>query len=224
MEQNMEATIYNAFATPIYKSSIGRDFTQEEIKFLFEQAHGADRFDGVWVTNDREILENEILSDLKYRIQVNLDNYFKNIYNTSDDVGLALTSSWVTRLDKGDYHTAHAHQNSIVSGVVYVSLQELDGTMFYRPGVKRWSFNSNEENYYNSDTFAMMAKPGDIILFPSELLHFVPTVTEDVTRVAISINSFFKGTMGAPVPYGTLIHVNSNDGCKKGCKNCKCKS
>jgi len=220
MEQNMEATIYNPFATPIYKSSIGRDFTQEELQFLFDQAHGADRFDGVWVTNDREILENEILSDIKYRIQVNLDNYFKNVYDTSDDVGLALTSSWVTRLDKGDHHPPHAHQNSIVSGVVYVSLQQIDGTMFFRPGIKKWSFNLREENYYNSDTYAVQAQVGDIVLFPSELIHFVPVITEDVTRVAISINSFFQGTMGAPVPYGTLISIND----KKCGKNCKCKS
>jgi uncharacterized protein (TIGR02466 family) len=223
MEQNMEATIYNPFATPVYKSSIGRDFTKEEMEFLKKQAFKADRFDGVWVTNDREILENEILSDIKHRIQVNLDTYFKNVYDTSDNVGLALTSSWVTRLDKGDHHPAHAHQNSIVSGVLYVSLAEMDGTMFYRPGVKRWSLNLREQNYYNSDTYAVAAKPGDIVLFPSELIHFVPVVTEDVTRIAISINSFFQGTMGAPVPYGTLISINDKS-CKKGCKNCKCKS
>lgn len=223
MEQDMEATIYNPFATPIYKSSIGRDFTQEEMDFLLEQAHNADKFDVHYVTKDRAILDNEILSDIKHRAQVNLNNYFKNIYDTSDDVSLELTSSWVTRLDKGDHHPPHAHQNSIVSGIIYVSLQQIDGTMFFRPGVKRWSLNPREEGYWNADTFAVQTQVGDILLFPSDLLHFVPVVTEDVARVAISINSFFKGTMGSPVPYGTLISINDKS-CKKGCKNCKCKS
>ncbi len=220
METNMEATIYNPFGTPVYKSSLGRDFTQEEMNFLVEQANNAYKFEGVWVTDDRLILDNPILSDIKERIQINLDAYLSNVYATTDDVRLTLTSSWVTRLEKGDHHPPHAHQNSVVSGVLYVSLAELDGTMFFRPGVKRWSLNNKEENYYNSDTYAAVAKPGDIVLFPSELLHFVPTVTEDVTRIAISINSFFKGTMGRAVPNGTLINI----GGERECKNCKCKS
>jgi ectoine hydroxylase-related dioxygenase (phytanoyl-CoA dioxygenase family) len=95
--------------------------------------------------------------------------------------------------------------------------------MFFRPGVKRWSLNPREESYWNADTFAVQTQVGDMLLFPSDLLHFVPTVTEDVARVAISINSFFQGTMGTPVPYGTLISINDKK-CGKGCKNCKCKS
>ncbi len=228
METNMEAIVYNPFGTPVYKSSIGRDFTQEEMDFLIEQANNTQQFDGVRVTDDRLILDNPILSDIKDRIQINLDTYLKSVYDTTDDVRLRLTSSWITKLEKGDHHPPHAHQNSVVSGVLYVSLASIDGTMFFRPGVKRWSLNNREENYYNSDTYAAVAKPGDIVLFPSDLIHFVPTVTEDVTRIAISINSFFQGTIGRAVPNGTLIHIGGEEGCKKGCKkgckNCKCKS
>jgi len=223
MEKNMEATIYNPFATPIYKSSIGRDFTKEELEFLTQKAYEGVRHDGNWVTDDKGILDYDVMSDIKQKLQTNLDNYLESIYTTSDDVRLVPVISWVTRCDKGNYHPPHNHQNSVASAIIYVSVGDVDGTIFFRPGMKRWDLTPREETYYNADTYYSPAKPGGIAIFPSDIMHYVPTVMHDVTRIAISVNTFFEGSIGR-AHGGTLLNFKSDKKCGKDCKNCKCKS
>ena len=42
----------------------------------------------------------------------------------------------------------------------------------------------------------MPVKTGDIVLFPSNLMHSVPKTEHDHTRVSLAFNSFWEGELG----------------------------
>jgi ectoine hydroxylase-related dioxygenase (phytanoyl-CoA dioxygenase family) len=50
--------------------------------------------------------------------------------------------------------------------------------------------------FLNHAIFRIKPEIGDLILFPSHLLHSVDTVTTDETRISLSFNVFFKGELG----------------------------
>jgi hypothetical protein len=43
----------------------------------------------------------------------------------------------------------------------------------------------------------MNVSEGELLLFPSDLTHDVPTVTGDVERISISFNTFLVGKIGS---------------------------
>jgi ectoine hydroxylase-related dioxygenase (phytanoyl-CoA dioxygenase family) len=49
---------------------------------------------------------------------------------------------------------------------------------------------------FNCDKFSWKVGKGDIILFPSSLVHSVSPNTQDQTRVSLSFNTFIKGSLG----------------------------
>jgi len=75
---------------------------------------------------------------------------------------------WVNFSKKNSHITSHSHQG-IVSGIVYVNNFEKAPTIF------------------NKD-FSYIGKPGEILLFPSNLKHEVPKQITDTERVTISFN------------------------------------
>ena len=145
------------------------------------------------------MLAHDELKDLQTIIQQHLDNYFKAVYNTSNNVALQITQSWLTLSRKGESHHSHTHPNSVVSGVLYVNVAGNDGINFYRNEENLWfELEPSETNYYNSYKIHVATKVGDLVLFPSSVKHGVNKVTEDIKRVSLSFNTFFSGEMGNP--------------------------
>ena len=130
-------------------------------------------------------------------LQENLDNFFRIVFKTSNDVQLKITQSWLTSSVKGQSHHAHTHPNSIVSGVLYINLAPHDGISFYRNEDNQWyELLRKEDSYYNAYRYFIQTSVGDIVLFPSNVQHGVQQVTENIERVSLSFNSFFSGEMG----------------------------
>lgn len=98
-----------------------------------------------------------------------------------EEMAWAIKEIWINRMETGGAQKMHNHANSFVSGVVY--LTETDpsaATVFYRQ-VGAQSFllaNENERceiGPFNSPIFRMPpVQPGDMVLFPSYMMHEVP--------------------------------------------------
>lgn len=98
-----------------------------------------------------------------------------------EELAWAVKEIWMNRMVEGGAQKMHNHANSFVSGVIY--LTEVDpsaATVFYRPTATTSFVMSNENKRceigpYNAPVFRMPATaPGDMVLFPSYLLHEVP--------------------------------------------------
>lgn len=96
-------------------------------------------------------------------------------------LGWAVKEMWVNVLDYGGRQAMHNHANSFISGVVYLTPTHPDSrTVFMKsPGGTDFSFKndhaSKQQGPYCSDKWiSPLPEPGDLILFPSYLMHAVP--------------------------------------------------
>lgn len=102
---------------------------------------------------------------------------------------------WINVLRSGGSQAVHNHANCFVSGVLYLSASHPSSpTMFVRSlGGREFAFRNTHAGAgvgpYTADKWAApAAEPGDLILFPSYLLHEVPIHRGDV-RVSLAFNA-----------------------------------
>lgn len=96
-------------------------------------------------------------------------------------IGWALKEMWVNVLDTGGRQAMHNHANSFISGVAYLTPTHPDSrTVFMKsPGGTDFAFKNDHAGVvtgpYNADKWiSPTPQPGDIVLFPSYLMHAVP--------------------------------------------------
>jgi hypothetical protein len=118
-------------------------------------------------------------------------------------LGWSLKEMWVNVLDKGGRQAMHNHANSFISGVVYLTATHPDArTVFMKaPGGNEFSFKNDHAavttGAYNADKWISPApEPGDLVLFPSYLMHAVPAnpgerrITMSFNAIPTSLNSW----------------------------------
>ncbi len=96
-------------------------------------------------------------------------------------IGWSLKEMWVNVLDQGGRQAMHNHANSFVSGVVYLTPTEAGSeTVFMKsPGGTDFAFRNDHAGMtpgpYSADKWVSPpAGAGDMVLFPSYLMHAVP--------------------------------------------------
>jgi hypothetical protein len=110
-------------------------------------------------------------------------------------LGWSLKEMWGNVLDQGGRQAMHNHANSFISGVGYLTHTH-DGarTVFMKsPGGTEFSFKNDHAGVvtgpYNADRWiSMPPEPGDIVLFPSYLMHAVPTNPGE-RRITLAFNA-----------------------------------
>ena len=96
-------------------------------------------------------------------------------------MGWSVKEMWVNFLDTGGRQAMHNHANSFASGVVYLTPTHPDSrTVFMKsPGGSDFAFKNDHARMtpgpYNADKWiSPQPEPGDLVLFPSYLMHAVP--------------------------------------------------
>ena len=96
-------------------------------------------------------------------------------------MGWSVKEMWVNFLDTGGRQAMHNHANSFASGVVYLTPTHPDSrTVFMKsPGGADFAFKNDHARMtpgpYNADKWiSPQPEPGDLVLFPSYLMHAVP--------------------------------------------------
>jgi len=110
-------------------------------------------------------------------------------------LGWSLKEMWVNVLDTGGRQAMHNHANSFISGVVYLTRTHADArTVFMKsPGGTDFAFKNDHAgvatNSYNADKWISPApNPGDVVLFPSYLMHAVP-MNAGERRISLAFNA-----------------------------------
>ena len=110
-------------------------------------------------------------------------------------MGWSLKEMWVNVLDPGGHQAMHNHANSFISGVVYLTPTHPGSqTVFMRsPGGTDFLFRNDHNGMtpgeYSADKWISPAPtPGDLILFPSYLMHAVPP-NQGERRITLSFNA-----------------------------------
>jgi hypothetical protein len=110
-------------------------------------------------------------------------------------LGWSLKEMWVNVLDTGGRQAMHNHANSFISGVAYLTRSHPDArTVFMKsPGGAEFTFKNDHAavttGTYNADKWISMApEPGDVVLFPSYLMHAVPANPGE-RRISLAFNA-----------------------------------
>lgn len=114
-------------------------------------------------------LDNELMKPIEDKINLHLATY-AIAYGCSD---IYMTNSHIVIQYEDSELTKHSHPGSVVSGVVYLKADEQSSSIyFYNPNPFA-SFTSrlDDDSEYLRETVKLSPKTGDMILFPSWLLH-----------------------------------------------------
>ena len=99
-------------------------------------------------------------------------------FEMPDLSNIHLSDIWYTYYERGNCHHPHVHPRSTFSAIYLYHLEENNKTVFFGNGS-----NQPYQDFMHSTSYA---KEGEIIIFPSELYHYVePSITD---RITISYN------------------------------------
>jgi|TARA_R110000803_G_scaffold61862_2_gene121873 uncharacterized protein (TIGR02466 family) len=198
--------IHNLFPTPIYQADLKKPISNKILnnKVVYRKNTGND------ASVDTYILEKTLYSDLKKECQSHLEEYYRTIINTKNNVTPYITQSWLNKTKEKGHHPLHTHPNSIISGVVYFNADpNKDNIRIQKPlGGHSYALQflmyPKEYNAWNSNDFVLPVKSNSIILFPSYLPHSVDIKNSSNIRTSLSFNTFVKGTLGYEVDLDLL--------------------
>ena len=146
-------------------------------------------------SEDTFVLDNPELANIRAFIEAKLHKFVIEIMASTDK--LVITQSWLNKSKKGESHHEHVHPNSMVSGVWYPQIHEqLPPIQFRSRNQRDISLSTEKYNTFNSATFMLPMKRGELILFSSNLTHSVPVNNSEEERISLSFNSWPKGNMG----------------------------
>ena len=112
-----------------------------------------------------------------------------------EPLGWSLKEMWVNVLDTGGRQAMHNHANSFISGVAYLTRTHPEAsTVFMKsPGGSEFAFRNDHAGmtpspYSATKWVSPEPEPGDLVLFPSYLMHAVPPNQGD-RRITLSFNA-----------------------------------
>jgi len=198
---------HNLFPTAVSFFDFGTDLTEVELKFIKNQELRNN--DGNKTSVNNNLFDCPEIAEIARFCEESLAEYFKKVYAPKFEVQPYITQSWANYTNKGQYHHKHEHPNSFVSGVFYVQAQQdIDRIYFYKNAYQQIRIPVESYNLYNSESWWLGVKTGQLILFPSHLTHMVQTVETDETRISISFNTFLKGYIGNDIEL-TGLHLGA---------------
>jgi uncharacterized protein (TIGR02466 family) len=197
-ESMLKPVIHGIFPTPLIFTNIEREFTKEELEFFDEQSKTTFKNEGNVTSLDNYLMRHDPMTTIKQEITSALQLYLDEVIKPKDDVKPYITQSWLNYTDENQYHHKHAHPNSFLSGVMYVNADpEKDKITFFNDSMyKQIKLFPKEWNLYNAESWFFTVKPGDIVIFPSSLIHMVEQKAGNNIRTSLAFNSFLRGAIG----------------------------
>src|SRR5262245_5585708 len=112
-----------------------------------------------------------------------------------EDLDWSIKEIWVNLLETGGQQSVHTHANSFVSGVLYLTTPHPSARLVFHKSLGGTDFifaNQNRNARFGPFNGAKFMMPqvlaGDLVLFPSYLLHEVP-VNRGERRISVAFNA-----------------------------------
>jgi hypothetical protein len=165
------------------------------------------------LTESVQILNNIELKRIKDFVWKNFCNYLDYFLEIENQ--FYMCNSWSTFQKKGNFHKAHSHTNAIFSSAFYAQ-SDGDALRFstLKPKIcEGFNFDYNVKNYnvFNSSTWDLKVKTGDIVFFPGELTHESIIHESDNDRIMIGSSYFIKGKTGLDGRYNSINISDANE-------------
>tara|TARA_B100000886_G_C20283468_1_gene432304 strand:+ start:140 stop:778 length:639 start_codon:yes stop_codon:yes gene_type:complete len=197
---DIQDLISQAFWIPIHHEDVDWDLTclKEEKNYRLSNHQQRAKVNNKNVstyTKTLRILEK--YPELKNKILDKFLDYLSAI--GFDNLNCVITTSWLTRLDKGQAVDPHCHQNCMFSGILYYDDDYSDAPPleFHNPFFSLNSFGvePSEPNGFTSN-FILTPRPKLLSFFPSYLAHSVQPTVSNIPRRSMAFNLHPIGFFG----------------------------
>jgi hypothetical protein len=205
---------------PIVKVPTGELLYNNELNFLkgldtreqIEHIHNSPKI-SFRITKGVHILDSVELLRVRDFIWNNFCEYVDDILEIENQ--FYMCNSWATFQKKVDFHDSHQHTNAIYSVVFYVEADE-DSLEFTSPQSKihegfNFSYNVKNYNVFNSRSWRVPVKTGDMVIFPGIINHGSTIHQSDTDRILIAASFFMKGEIGKDYNYNAIKIADAND-------------
>ena len=206
-----EFKLEHIFATPLMSFDYGK-INDDENKFISKCLESTTENVFNYSSTERYVLDKG-LSEIRFFIEESIRTYVETVIigGTYDeyDFDFRITQSWLNKtLRNSDGHHVHNHPNSFISGVFYIRVNpDVDYIIFSRPNQQLFQFPIKQYNNFNSYQMIVPVYEGQLLLFPSTLIHEVKppqvggmTSSDSIDvyadRVSLSFNVFPTGRIG----------------------------
>ena len=197
MNQN-QRSILPLFATPVYINNVG-NFQKPDMGSV-EFTSGAYSF---LTSVDKCILDRQDFAVIRDVVLKEVGVYAHEILAVNAGVEFYITNSWINIHKRGHAAGAHIHHNSLISGVLYLQVNENSGDLvFHRDVLSLIPFpptvdmDMDSFNIYNCKSWGHKPKTNDICLFPSVVSHSADPNQSDEDRWCLAFNTFVRGDIG----------------------------
>ena len=203
-KSDVKRGIVPIFSIPLYITNNGREFTEDELKIFFSDIP---MFKEEGMTNHRSedlyLFDNfEGLKNIKNFCVHHLEKYLEEIEGADINIAtLRITQSWLNMTKSQEEHQPHYHSNSYLSGTLYINCLSNDSINFsnrlYGFSNNNMKFPVKKETIWNAVVLEQEIKKGDLIIFPSSVLHHVNSnQTKNHVRTSLAFDTFPIGEMG----------------------------
>jgi uncharacterized protein (TIGR02466 family) len=187
--------VISLFPIAISVHDIEPNFTEQDKLFINKCLN--DQYENTGNTTSNETYVLDKLPNLKQKLMEKVNFHFYETLKHVKESEIYITQSWINLTKKNQFHHTHKHPNSILAGVFYLQTVDDDSISFdntlrvdqIRPSID--SFNPWNSSLYNLPVHRNM-----LVIFPSSLMHNVPTVKSDQVRISLAFNTFVKGVLG----------------------------
>lgn len=194
----MDIKIHNLFPTPVVQYHL-HEITLNEMNEVEEYSKDTRRNSGNKTSKETYVL-NKGLSRIREFIETCVKDYTDNVICPGPEIKFEITQSWLNYSNPGESHHKHRHANSVVSGVFYFEADpDTDAIHFDNEMPGTISIPPTNFNIYNSRSWRLPVQTGDLVLFPSHLIHYVKPVEGDKQRISLAFNVFPRGNIGDQV-------------------------
>jgi uncharacterized protein (TIGR02466 family) len=208
---SLDVDVYPLFSTPLFKTNLKR--SDDDI-LNFAKNHKFRYFDDIkngLVSESVYILNEPELKNLSEDIQNNINFFAHKILGVNKSIEFFVTNSWIMKHERGHWAQEHYHTNSLITGIYYFDVKKDSGDITFTKNKilttifpSLFEFVYDEETIFNKTNIKVTPVNGDLLLFPSHMLHSVDDNRNMKERYCLAFNVFIRGTLGSDVHFSRL--------------------
>ena len=174
MNSNKNKFIIPFAGYPIFVIQKGFYVNDDELNFIknIEYNNHVD-INNLKLSKNEDVLEFQQLKRLKNFIKESLDDYVSNILEVNNS--FSFCQSWSTIQNGKTKHPSHTHPNHLISSVYYVKTEKTELIFNINRSILQdgyyFKYDVKNHNVFNSHSYKVILKQGDIIFFPGQLHH-----------------------------------------------------
>ena len=194
----VEKNVMPLFSAPVYTAHV-ENYENDVLDFenIDSSVYDVfDRTDNMLSKNQNILLEPEF-AEIKHHVDTAIKDYTYNVLQIDPELKLKLVCSWAVVGGPNSMTQKHIHQNSIFSGTFYIKSEQGAGdlilttpkssTTFLPPAI---SPKMTGINIFNTKTWHITPRTGDIVICPSHVFHEVSPNKSGENRSSIAFNYY----------------------------------